>query len=72
MSAWADRLRRILDAAVGPAPVAPVACKVCGKPLTNPASIERGMGSCCARKSAKIDTRTIDLFEGGTVGSELA
>lgn len=70
MSAWLDRLSRILAAAVGPAPARPAACKVCGKPLTNPASIERGMGSCCARKLARVDTRTIDLFEGGTVGSE--
>lgn len=70
MKAWHDWLLRVINAAVGPAPAAPVACKVCGKPLTNPASIERGMGSCCARKSAKIDTRTLDLFEDGTVGSE--
>lgn len=72
MSKWADKLRRIIDAAVGPAPAAPVFCSVCGKILTNPASIAAGMGSCCARKMARVDTKTIDLFEGGTVGSEVA
>lgn len=70
MSAWIGRLKRVLEAAVGPAPAAPATCKVCGKILTNPASIAAGMGSCCARKASRVDTRTIDLFEGGTVGSE--
>ena len=71
MSAWSDRLRRILAAAVGPAPAPATACRVCGKQLTSRSSIERGMGACCARKVGQVDDKTLDLFESGTPGSEL-
>lgn len=46
------------------------ACSVCGRPLYAASSIERGMGNVCAGRHAKKDIHTIDMFEGGTVGSE--
>ena len=39
-----------------------VNCQKCGRILTSAASIERGMGQCCARKKER-DVRTLDLFE---------
>ncbi len=39
----------------------PVVCQKCGRPLTNAASIERGMGACCAKKKVR-DDKTIDMF----------
>lgn len=62
-------VRRVLSA-FGPA--ARPSCKVCGRPLYAPGSIERGMGGVCAGRHLKKDTRTIDMFEAGTPGSEEA
>lgn len=67
----ADKIRRLLAVAIGvPVPMAPIPCRVCGRSLTSPKSIEAGVGACCAKKRAR-DERTIDLFEAGTPGSEL-
>lgn len=60
-------LRKILSV-FGPA--AKPLCKVCGRPLYAAGSIERGMGATCAGRHIKKDTRTIDMFEAGTPGSE--
>ncbi|WP_445500643.1 DUF6011 domain-containing protein [Microvirga sp. G4-2] len=40
------------------------ACKICGKPLSDPISVETGMGPICriGLKAAAADNRTLDLF----------
>ena len=38
-------------------------CRVCGRPLSTPTSVERGAGAACL--SRERDTRTSELFPGG-------
>ena len=64
----AGRALKGMLAVFGP-PAKPL-CTVCGRPLYAAGSIERGMGATCAGRHAKKDLHTIDMFEGGTVGSE--
>ena len=71
MKVWiADRLRRILAAAVGQMEPARAECSVCGRPLYAASSIIRGMGATCAGRHARKDVHTLDMFEAGTPGSE--
>jgi hypothetical protein len=66
-----EKLKMLLRVITGRsgAPPRPT-CSVCGRPLYAEGSIMRGMGATCAGRHARRDARTIDLFEGGTVGSE--
>lgn len=67
-----SKLKKLLHVITGKsgAPVRP-SCSVCGRPLYAAGSIERGMGATCAGRHARKDVHTLDMFEGGTVGSEL-
>jgi hypothetical protein len=65
-----NKIRSLLAIALGiPTPAERASCRVCGRQLTNPKSVAAGIGSCCAKKSAR-DDRTLDIFEAGTPGSE--
>lgn len=49
----AERKARLLTAwQQAEAEAATVRCSRCGAPLTEPASVARGMGECCAAKAA--------------------
>jgi hypothetical protein len=70
MTSFVLKLARDLKKLAGFGPPAKPSCKVCGRPLYSKGSIERGMGAVCAGRHLKRDTRTIDMLEAGTPGSE--
>ena len=48
-------------------------CTCCGKPLTDPVSVQSGMGPICAlsNKNDAVRNRTMDIFGGADYGYEV-
>jgi hypothetical protein len=66
-----SKLKKLLRVITGRSGEPPKpSCSVCGRPLYAASSIIRGMGTTCAGRHARKDVHTLDMFEGGTVGSE--
>jgi hypothetical protein len=63
MSKIAKLFTALLGIATGHEYIAASNCRVCGRALTNPASVLAGIGPTCAHgKPAVRDERTIDMF----------